>query len=115
MTLNEESKALVFAERTAQYEGATVYHFEKGSSDKALKLIFTTISDGVFFLRLGDHPGWALNVGGSIYKAGTEIVSWKWLKEDKQKFVVNDDNTISPLKAMHLVFGIDNNALKLVD
>ena len=47
-------------------------------------------------MRLADHPEWALDVAMGKYAAGTEIVSWIWHKGDNQRFVINDDKTISP-------------------
>jgi hypothetical protein len=46
------------------------------------------------------------------YDEGTEVVFYDNHKGDNQKFVVNKDGTISPLKAPGVVLGMQATSLK---
>ena len=46
------------------------------------------------------------------YEEGTEVVFYECTKDDNQKFVANNDGTISPMKAPGMVLGMEATSLE---
>ena len=66
----------------------------------------------VQFLQLASKKELVFDVAFGKYEEGVTVVFYDGSKEENQKFIINKNGTISPLKAPNLVIGMIATALQ---
>ena len=104
--------ALVHGE-PSKFLGNDVIKLTAGSEESAVRVIFEQTEDDKEAVhirlaecdRLQSGPIQAFDVAGGNFEVGTQVLTYYYFRGDNQKFILNEDGTISPAKAVKLALG----------
>lgn len=103
-------RALVLSEVAHQHQGNDLQFVEVGRWEDALSVHVEP--DGM--MRLAARPDQAFECASAQTSAGTRVQIYSFQCFDHQKFVLNDDSTLSPIANRDVVWGLRGDQLTLV-